>query len=130
MNFPAISIKQPWAYAILKLGKDCENRSWHLPSRYHLRTVLLHAGKRIDYDGYRHLVDKGFVIRQEQLALGGIVGFALFSVTSIRGESEWEEQGLFNWSIRVSGELPFYACKGSLGFFKVDYPYPLPEITC
>lgn len=38
-----LSIRQPWAYAILKQGKTIENQSW--PSRYRGK-VLLHASSR------------------------------------------------------------------------------------
>jgi hypothetical protein len=39
----ALTIRQPWAYAILRLGKDVENRSW----RTHYRgPLLIHAAAR------------------------------------------------------------------------------------
>jgi len=41
----AISIKQPWAHAILHLGKDIENRDW--PTKFR-GTIAVHASKRID----------------------------------------------------------------------------------
>ena len=42
-SMKALTIKQPWAYAILRLGKDVENRSW----RTHYRgPLLIHAAAR------------------------------------------------------------------------------------
>lgn len=41
----ALSILQPWAHAIIHLGKDIENRDWRTQVR---GTVAIHAGKRID----------------------------------------------------------------------------------
>jgi hypothetical protein len=38
----ALSIRQPWLYAILHLGKRVENRSW---ASSYVGPVLLHAGK-------------------------------------------------------------------------------------
>lgn len=45
----ALSIRQPWAHAILYLGKDMENRS--RPTKYRGR-FYIHAGLKID-DGWR-----------------------------------------------------------------------------
>lgn len=47
MNLPklAISVRQPWAWAIIFAGKDIENRAWHFgnPARRHRGRVALHA---------------------------------------------------------------------------------------
>jgi hypothetical protein len=48
----AISIQQPWAWAILHAGKDIENRTW--PTKVRGR-VQIHAGKKIDKDGLQFL---------------------------------------------------------------------------
>jgi hypothetical protein len=39
----ALSIRQPWAHAVLHLGKDVENRDWRYPPT-HRGTVIVHAG--------------------------------------------------------------------------------------
>ena len=128
MNLPTISIMQPWPYAIFRLGKDFENRSWRLPPQYNGVPVLIHAGKKMDKTGLEYLeTEAGFII-PDDLTCGGIVGFAVFTVQcGQRRHSDWAAQGLYNWPIAASGELPFHPCKGSLGFFKVDYPHTLPE---
>ena len=41
----ALSVRQPWATAILVGGKDIENRSW--PTRYRGR-IAIHAGQQLD----------------------------------------------------------------------------------
>jgi hypothetical protein len=121
---PALSIMQPWPYAIFHLGKDFENRNWRLPPQYDGVPVLIHAGKKMDKAGLMYLKQEaGFAIPDE-FQVGGIVGFAVFTIQC--GEkrlSDWAEQGLYNWPIVEAGELPFYPCKGSLGFFRVSYPY-------
>ena len=38
----ALSIRQPWAWAIIHAGKDVENRSWHTNVR---GRILIHASK-------------------------------------------------------------------------------------
>src|ERR1017187_9047245 len=40
-----LSIRQPWAHAILHLGKDVENRSWSTPYR---GSILIHASGRLE----------------------------------------------------------------------------------
>ena len=44
----AISVRQPWADAILTRGKTVENRTWCLPARMEGVPVWLHAGKKPD----------------------------------------------------------------------------------
>ncbi len=56
-----ISIKQPWAYAILNLGKDIENRTWTTPYRGRL---LIHASKSVCLGGMRFLAN---LIEQDKL---------------------------------------------------------------
>lgn len=43
----AITVRQPWAYAIARLGKNVENRSW--PVNYR-GTLAVHAGAAWDGD--------------------------------------------------------------------------------
>lgn len=47
-----LSIKQPWAWAILNAGKDIENRSRSTSFR---GRILIHTGKNIDNDGIDYL---------------------------------------------------------------------------
>jgi len=135
MILPAISIMQPWPYAIFHLDKDVENRSWRLPSQYDGVPVLIHAGKRRDRYGDIYLrgeLGSDFPFPTD-LPLGGIVGFAVFRMLGgsrigpIETQSHrWSAIDKWNWHILASGELPFHPCKGQLGFFKVDYPHEVP----
>lgn len=44
---PAISLRQPWATAVLFFGKDVENRSkWHFK---HRGPLIIHASKSLPY---------------------------------------------------------------------------------
>ncbi len=128
MLLPAISIMQPWPYAIFRLGKDFENRSWRLPPQYDGVPVLIHAGKKMDKAAHVYLEWEVKHVIPRDLPLGGIVGFVVFTIQcGRRRSSAWAAEGLHNWPIVASGELPFHACLGRLGFFKVNYPHPLPE---
>ena len=129
MILPAISIRQPWTWAILHAGKDVENRSWKLPKKYTNRAILLHTGKRIDREAVTHLLHLGFDV-PEKMEAGGIVGMVVFTgFTGCCGpDSDWAEKGLYlQWRIGKSQALPFFPCPGRLSFFEVDYPYEVPS---
>jgi len=48
-NLPVLSIRQPWAWAIVHAGKDIENRNW--PTRFRGR-FLIHAAKGCTREEY------------------------------------------------------------------------------
>lgn len=124
MLMRAISVRQPWAWLLLHKGKDVENRSWALPARYVGDPLLLHAGKTeapvppelrpllTEYEG----------------RLGGVVGRITFGPTTQGHPSRWAEPGARHWPVLRSQPLPFFACRGRLGIFKVDYPFPLEAL--
>jgi hypothetical protein len=51
----ALSVQQPWAWAILHAGKNIENRKWRLPKGMEGERIILHAGKKIDKEGLARL---------------------------------------------------------------------------
>lgn len=68
----ALSVRQPWAWAILHAGKDVENRSWATGYRGEL---LIHAGKTIEDDAVD--IVAGLADREvpgRELWTGGVVG--------------------------------------------------------
>jgi hypothetical protein len=126
MILPAVSINQPWPYAILYLGKDVENRTWNFPRKYLGKTVLMHASLAFDHNGYRWLVERGYSLPvcEHDFPTGGIVGSMTFSRNIVPGpRSPWAEPGRHWWPIASARPLKFFPCKGKLGFFIVDYPY-------
>jgi ASCH domain len=79
----ALSIRQPWAWAILRAGKRIENREWRAPPSYR-GPLLIHASKGCTRDEYE---DAAYAIRNiltppriahfgglADLERGGIVG--------------------------------------------------------
>lgn len=124
MLMQAISVRQPWAWLLLHKGKNVENRSWALPACYVGVPLLLHAGKTeasvppemhpllTEYDG----------------RLGGVVGRITFGPTTQGHPSHWAEPGARHWPVLRARPLPFFACRGRLGIFGVDYPFPLEAL--
>jgi hypothetical protein len=119
----ALSIRQPWAGCILYLGKDVENRTWPLPPKFRGRRVLIHAGARPDA-----LALKRFSLPEGVDApLGGIVGVVRLVGCYLSVASPWAEPDRFNWLLADAKPLPFFPCKGRLGFFEAHYPFEVPS---
>lgn len=111
-----ISIQQPWAYAILKLGKDIENRTW--PTKVRGR-VLIHAGKKRDTGGEYWLNQQGIYIPfGEASYTGGIVGSVEIVDCVQKSDSKWFF-GQYGFVLRNPQLLPFQPCRGQLGFFRI-----------
>lgn len=124
----AISIRQPWAWAILNASKDIENRNW--PTR--LRgTVAIHAAKgmtRNEYDDFCELrgeiVSAGWesdviVPAYEDLVRGAIVGTVEIVDCVQRSGSPWffgEYGFVLRNPLALVEPIP---CRGALGFWDV-----------
>lgn len=92
----ALSVQQPWAWAITKAGKDVENRSRFAISKGNMtpRRIAIHASlgmTREDYEDARDFMASIGVVcpLPDQLVRGAIVGAA--TVTAIVNEhpSPW-----------------------------------------
>jgi len=81
----ALSIRQPWAYAILHLGKDVEDR----PRRTHYRgRILIQAALRVEREEALKLK-----LDPDELPTGAIVG-SVEIVDCIRNsKSKWADHG-------------------------------------
>lgn len=123
----ALSIRQPWAYAILHLGKTIENRDWYSSYR---GPLLIHASKGVTRHEYasalwwmahRSLCHPQGLPSFEEMPKGGIVGVGRMVDCVKESSSPWFEG---TWGFVLEGVTPveFYPCKGSLGLFDVDWP--------
>lgn len=115
----ALTVRQPWAWAIVMGYKDVENRARRTN---HRGQVLIHAAKQMDPAGfqvlwelgvYRHLPDK--------LPLGGLVGLVEIVDCVTNAESPWAQSRAWHWMLRRPKEFKTpLPCNGSLGFFDPD----------
>ena len=114
-----LSIRQPWAWAICCLGKDIENRQW--PTKFRGK-FLIHAGIKVDEDGYDCLYDDWRVEAPSSKVInrGGIVGMAEIVDCVEAHNSPWFF-GKYGFVLRNRQPLPFMPLKGRLGFFDVNY---------
>jgi hypothetical protein len=113
----ALSIKQPWAWAICNAGKDIENRNWHTHYR---GSVLIHAGKTVDNYGYEFLKSKGITPPdRNEILKGGIVGHAEIIDCVISSPSPWFF-GKYGFVLINQKPIEFIPYKGKLNFFNVE----------
>ncbi len=117
----AISIRQPWAWLIVRGHKPVENRQWSTRFR---GPVLIHAAKGMTYDEYEdahsHAAHLGIEIPEfDELERGGIVGQATITDCVEDSESPWFF-GRYGFILADAKPLPFLPVRGQLGFFEVD----------
>lgn len=112
----ALSIRQPWAYAILHLGKDIENRDRRFKYR---GKFLIHASKTIEWHDVEYLRRKCFKL-PDKFLVGGIVGTAEIIDCVDKSNSEWFV-GDYGLVLKNATALPFYPVRGMPGFFNVEY---------
>ena len=142
MLMRAISLRQPWAHAVVHTGKWLENRTWkpNNPNRRFRGELLIHASPsktdrdRHQYFDYCDVCDRLGLMRAQHkipfddMPRGGIIGMVrvtgLITETDDRDqpgarESEWWV-GPIALVVKDPSILPFTPCKGMLGFFSID----------
>ena len=117
----ALSIQQPWAWAIATGKKDVENRTWPTKRR---GWVLIHAGKKVDLEAMRELTRRGVLRGTEDMQTGAIVGAMRIDDCVTTSKSEWFS-GPHGFTIgdAVEFKRPL-AMPGMLGFFEVPPGWP------
>ena len=137
----ALSIRQPWAWMIIRPDlsgearerwmnsderKDIENREW--PTHFRGR-VLVHASKGMTHEEWEdawefaHGSGASPAAVEERLTFdnierGGIVGSVEIVDCVTRSDSRWF-MGTYGFVLRNPIVLPFLPVRGALGFFDV-----------
>lgn len=126
MDLPklALSVRQPWAWAIIYAGKDIENRSWQAVN-HGLRQrgrIAIHAAKGMTRDEYEDTVD--FLVSRgvgcpeaKDLMRGGIIGSVEVVDVVSESSSPWffGPRGLV---LRNPEPCTFVPAVGQLGYFE------------
>lgn len=140
----ALSIRQPWCWVILNLGKDLENRHWSTDYR---GQFLMHASKGMTKAEYYGCIEfcqgvlgtsiLGKFPALKALPRGGIVGAASIAdvIPPCKDCETHPDHGVIRpcgkrhgWHMpeqyafrleRVRPSPKFVECSGKLGFFKV-----------
>jgi ASCH domain len=112
---PAVlSVRQPWAWALVSGHKDVENRTW---STKHRGFVAIHAAMRRDVDGFDALKQMGLTV-PEALPRGAVVGVIELVDVVRHHSSPWASGDGFHWVVgrAVSTEpLPMRGRRGLFG---------------
>ena len=110
----ALSIQQPWAWAIIHAGKDIENRTWNT----HFRgTFAVHASSKLMRGA--ELLRRSPRPAPEDLVTSAIIGFVDLIDVVEEYRSMWFEGPL---GFVLANPRPFRAavpCKGKLGFWEM-----------
>src|SRR4051812_48552997 len=91
----ALTVRQPWAWAIFHAGKDIENRSWK--NQHTIGTIAIHAASRTD--PLELLPPRTRRPATEELAIGAIVGVVDVVAVVERHRSKWFG-GPLGWVLR------------------------------
>ena len=140
----ALTLKQPWLYAIEHLGKRVENRTWKIPYALQCQWIALHAGKSKD----KHEWEAVEIIHGEKInipvPLGAITAVAKFSCVVALDSIDLSDPddirkwafGPYVWMIGDLALLEFpIPCRGMLGPWTVpaeieeNIREQLPSIT-
>lgn len=111
----ALTIRQPWAGAIVHQTKRIENRSWELPTAHVGTRILIHAGAERDRDAT--------VYGPNLNVYGAIIGVATFADCHYDNGnnvccSVWAFTGAYHWEITDVIALPEpVPAKGRLKFW-------------
>ena len=108
-----LSVRQPYAWAIIHRGKDVENRTWHSDFR---GMVLIHAGLHWHAVGPGELSRRMGMAVPAELPLGGIVGMVEIVDCIQAHPSPWFE-GPWGFVLKNPRPLPFTPCHGYLEFY-------------
>lgn len=138
-RLPALSIIQPWAWAIMEAGKDIENRTWPTPYR---GPLVIHAAKTFHRGIYRNdkfAIENRFGIHVPepgQISFGCLLGRVTLTGCELSRQvwsdytnnkpREWGVPEQFHWHlrdpIRLATPWPY---RGRQGLFRIDFDFGL-----
>ena len=112
----ALSIRQPWAWAIVYGGKDIENRDWATRFR---GPVAIHAAKGVRKQEYADAASFIAAVTgrvPDVVDRGGIIGVAEIADCISESDSPWFF-GRYGFVLKNVRPVTFIPVKGALGFF-------------
>src|SRR5262245_50013899 len=109
----ALSVRQPWAWAIVAGHKNIENRSW---STTHRGPLLIHAGQTMSNEDLERIEEYADALgfkapRPDALLRGGIIG-AVDVVDVVKAHASPWFKGPEGWILQNARRLPFRPLQG------------------
>lgn len=130
MEFPVLTVHQPYALMLVAGKKPIEFRSWKLPEKYIGQRIFIHASLK-EAEFYSGIVDPSTYITYSRLAeyneyFGCIVGSVIF------GKSEGPFDGssygvpsktIYKWPVEqpIMLEKPLTRIPGKQGIWKIKF---------
>jgi hypothetical protein len=120
----ALSVRQPWAWAILHAGKEIENRSWGAirsggmaPGRICLHAATGMTAREYDWGAWRLQGHGVRAPRPDELVRGAIIGTVEVTAIVDRSDSPWfgGPAGLVLARPQPIAPIP---ARGALGYFR------------
>jgi len=131
----AISVRQPWAWAIIHGGKDVENRGRRDPWRDAIgKRLWIHAAKTVEVADYGTVRRLAGATPPDPMPLGALIGSVLIHDVHHARDCDRLSEGLERcspwaqpdqWHIVLNDPVPLadpIPCRGALGLF-----LPTPE---
>ena len=116
MRNPALTIRQPYAWLVVKGFKPVENRTWSTTYR---GPLFIHAAVRLHGHTAREIEQKfGVKIEEDDLRFGGVIGRVDLVDVVTAHPSPWFT-GPFGWVLKSPRRLPFRAMRGGQTLFDV-----------
>jgi Protein of unknown function, DUF488 len=115
-----ITLHRPWSYAIAKLGKPIENRSWECPlpiGSY----LAIHSGSKWDADAQATIERiTGTKVKQSDEKPGQIVAIAKFAGNVTESTSPWFVPGSIGWQLEDVVPIDPIPAKGQQGLWELS----------
>lgn len=123
MTLRALTLRQPWAWAVAHAGKRIENRTWRPPASLVGSWFLIHAGKALDSAAVASLAERGIVVPSD-VERGAFVAVARCGGWVTQSSDPWF-LGPFGWVLTEVIPLPEpIPCRGRQGVW-----FPPPEVA-
>lgn len=115
----ALTVQQPWAWAIVMGYKDVENRPRQTSYR---GPLLIHAAQRLDARGFQHFWELGLHKKlPDKLRTGGIIGEVELVDCIDNSDSPWAFPNHWHWVLeRPRSFKGILECRGAQTIFVPD----------
>lgn len=113
----ALTIRQPWAWAIIHAGKDVENRSW--PTNYR-GPLAIHAAIKDDTEAMRSpVLHRAIGLQPYQPIHGAVIGIVDVTDCVRDSASPWAVDGFWHWQLSNPRSIKPVHYRGQPGLFQV-----------